>query len=126
MFWDSSLTLRLAKAQGRLLRLAVAEVGVDRIDPGVAAPSVEEEADILGGCADRELGVVAAAGDVVEGLERKGLVVALDVGSRMAELLAGEGDGDMAGCGCGGREADEERVVHVGGWSGIDVYQVYW
>ena len=95
-----TLTRGLAKSIHELELITFAEIRVGRIDPGVAATGVKEEAELLGGGADLEFRVVATAGDVVESVEREGLVtvVALETEMFAAKLLARERDRDMGRC----------------------------
>jgi hypothetical protein len=82
--WSATLlqvlpTLCQAVAELALHGGGGAEVGLDRVDPCIAATGVEEEADILGWRADGKLGVVAATRDVVERLEVDGLAVTVAI-----------------------------------------------
>lgn len=70
-------TLFRTVAQRRLQPRAPAQIRVYRVDPGVARASVEVEVELLRRGADRELGVVASAGEVVKRIERDGAIVSL-------------------------------------------------
>lgn len=79
-----------AEAVSTLQKFICAKIRVDRVDPSIAAPSVEEETDSLGRRTNVELGVVAAASHVVDGLENEPVVGAI-------VLLALEGGADADG-----------------------------